>query len=58
MIVIIDYSAGNLTSVAQALSHIGFQCLVTSEAGEILKSERIIFPGVGAAILIFLRLHL
>ena len=49
MIAIIDYAAGNLTSVARAVSHIGFQCLVTSDAGEILKAERIIFPGVGAA---------
>jgi len=49
MIAIIDYDAGNLTSVARAVSHIGFQCLVTSDTGEILKAERIIFPGVGAA---------
>ena len=49
MIAIIDYDAGNLTSVARAVSHIGFQCLVTGDAGEILKAERIIFPGVGAA---------
>ena len=49
MIAIIDYDAGNLTSVARAVSHIGFQCIVTSDAGEILKAERIIFPGVGAA---------
>ncbi|MBT8357355.1 MAG: imidazole glycerol phosphate synthase subunit HisH [Deltaproteobacteria bacterium] len=49
MIAIIDYSAGNLTSVARAVSHIGFQCLVTRDTKEILKAERIIFPGVGAA---------
>ncbi|MDY6793273.1 MAG: imidazole glycerol phosphate synthase subunit HisH [Thermodesulfobacteriota bacterium] len=49
MIAIIDYDAGNLTSVARAVSHIGFQCRVTSDAGEILKAEHIIFPGVGAA---------
>jgi glutamine amidotransferase len=49
MIVIIDYDAGNLTSVARAVSYIGFQCLVTSDTKEILRAERIIFPGVGAA---------
>ena len=49
MIAIIDYNAGNLTSVARAVSHIGFQCLVTRDTKEILKAERIIFPGVGAA---------
>lgn len=49
MIAIIDYSAGNLTSVARAVSYIGFQCLITRDTKEILKAERIIFPGVGAA---------
>ncbi|NNL43632.1 MAG: imidazole glycerol phosphate synthase subunit HisH [Desulfobacterales bacterium] len=49
MIAIIDYSAGNLTSVARAVSYIGFQCLVTRDTKEILKAERIIIPGVGAA---------
>jgi len=49
MIAIVDYDAGNLTSVARAVTHIGFQCRVTSDAGEISKADRIIFPGVGAA---------
>lgn len=49
MIAIIDYKAGNLTSVARALSHIGYECVVTSDPEKIEKSERIIFPGVGAA---------
>jgi len=49
VIAIIDYKAGNLTSVARAVSHIGFQSLITSDTKEILKAERIIFPGVGAA---------
>jgi glutamine amidotransferase len=49
MIAIIDYNAGNLTSVARAVAHLGYPCKVTHEAGEIRGSERIIFPGVGAA---------
>lgn len=49
MIAIIDYEAGNLTSVARALRHIGVECAITREHGEILASERVIFPGVGAA---------
>ncbi|QTA87649.1 imidazole glycerol phosphate synthase subunit HisH [Desulfonema magnum] len=49
MIAIIDYDAGNLTSVARALSHIGFQCVVTNNIKEIERAERIVFPGVGAA---------
>jgi len=49
MIAIIDYNAGNLTSVARAVSHLGFQCLVTNDLEKIRNAERIIFPGVGAA---------
>jgi len=49
MIAIIDYEAGNLTSVARALRHIGAECTITREHDEIFASERVIFPGVGAA---------
>jgi len=49
MIAIVDYEAGNLTSVARAVRHIGFPCVVTGRVEEILGAERIIFPGVGAA---------
>jgi len=49
MIAIIDYNAGNLTSVARAVTHLGFRCIVTNNKGEIDGAERIIFPGVGAA---------
>lgn len=49
MIAIIDYDAGNLTSVARAVSYIGYQCVVTNDTNEIAQAERIIFPGVGAA---------
>jgi len=49
MIAIIDYNAGNLTSVSHALSFIGYPCTVTNDIQTILDAERIIFPGVGAA---------
>ncbi len=49
MIAIIDYMAGNLTSVARALSHLGFQCRVTREVSEIVRADRVIVPGVGSA---------
>ena len=49
MIAIIDYDAGNLTSVARAVTYLGFTCKVTSDSTEIERSQRIIFPGVGAA---------
>lgn len=49
MIAIVDYRAGNLTSVRLALEHLGLPAKVTQEAHEIATAERVIFPGVGAA---------
>ena len=49
MIAIIDYDAGNLTSVARALTHLGYKSQITSAIEEILAADRVIFPGVGAA---------
>jgi imidazole glycerol-phosphate synthase subunit HisH len=49
MLVIVDYRAGNLTSVQHALSEIGQTSKITSDPAEIKKAERLIFPGVGAA---------
>ncbi len=49
MIGIIDYLAGNLTSVARALSYFGYKWIISSDISELKKAERIIFPGVGAA---------
>lgn len=49
MIAIIDYSAGNLTSVERALAYIGYKSCITNDLVTIKTSERIIFPGVGAA---------
>ena len=49
MIAIVDYQAGNLTSVARAVGHLGYDSVVTHDRRVILEAERIIFPGVGAA---------
>ena len=49
MIAIIDYEAGNLTSVGRALAHLGYKNEITSAAETILAADRVIFPGVGAA---------
>jgi glutamine amidotransferase len=49
MISIIDYKAGNLTSVKRALDFLGQDSVVTSDYSEVVEAERIIFPGVGAA---------
>jgi imidazole glycerol-phosphate synthase subunit HisH len=49
MIAIIDYDAGNLASVARAVTHLGHANIVTRKSEEIRSADRIIFPGVGAA---------
>ena len=49
MIAIIDYGAGNLRSVTNALVKLGYQPNVTSKPNDVLNAEAVIFPGVGAA---------
>lgn len=49
MIAIIDYKAGNLTSVKLAFEHLGVDARVTCQAETILAADRIVFPGVGSA---------
>src|SRR5438132_88203 len=49
MIAIVDYKAGNLTSVARALEHLGYCCEITDEPERVRRAERVILPGVGAA---------
>jgi glutamine amidotransferase len=47
-IAIIDYGVGNLFSVSKAFAQIGREAFVTSDAREIMKSSRVVLPGVGA----------
>jgi len=49
MIAIIDYNAGNLTSVKRAMDYLGKKSVITGDYSEISRAERVIFPGVGAA---------
>ena len=49
MIAIIDYKAGNLTSVKLAFQALGAEAEITNDADTILSAERVVFPGVGAA---------
>jgi glutamine amidotransferase len=49
MITIVDYEAGNLTSVKRALDYLGIDSVISPDPDIIRKSEKIIFPGVGHA---------
>jgi imidazole glycerol-phosphate synthase subunit HisH len=47
MIAIVDYGAGNLTSVKKALDWLGQESVVTSRSEIVAKATKIILPGVG-----------
>jgi glutamine amidotransferase len=49
MITIIDYGAGNLRSVVNAVGRLGYEASVTADPAEVLKAQAVILPGVGAA---------
>lgn len=49
MTAIVDYKAGNLTSVKLAFAAIGEDAVVTSDTATIRNADRVVFPGVGAA---------
>jgi len=46
---IVDYNAGNLTSVVSALNHIGAEYIVSNDHDTLLRCDKMIFPGVGEA---------
>jgi glutamine amidotransferase len=48
-LVIVDYEAGNLRSVARAVVHAGGEPLITSSAHGVERADALIVPGVGAA---------
>ncbi|KKU80982.1 MAG: Imidazole glycerol phosphate synthase subunit HisH, partial [Parcubacteria group bacterium GW2011_GWA2_47_8] len=48
-IAIIDYNAGNIASVTNALERFGILYTVTRDAKEILSADKVIFPGQGRA---------
>jgi len=48
-VAIIDYGAGNVQSVKNALLRLNCKAVVTRNADEIRQAEKVIFPGVGHA---------
>ena len=49
MITIVDYGAGNLRSVVNAVNKLGYQPKVSSSPDDVLNAQAVILPGVGAA---------
>jgi glutamine amidotransferase len=48
-LVIIDYQAGNLTSVVRSFRALGVEGRVTQDPAQVTAASRLVFPGVGAA---------
>lgn len=48
MVAIIDYGAGNLSSVKKALDYLGAESIITDDKNEITSASHIILPGVGS----------
>lgn len=48
MITIIDYGAGNLFSVQNALNFLGVENNISSKVEDIVSADKLILPGVGA----------
>lgn len=49
VVTIIDYGAGNLRSVVNAVARLGYQSKITSKADDVPAAQALILPGVGAA---------
>ena len=48
MIAVIDYKAGNLTSVVKALRYLGAEdIVVTQSPADVLRADKVVLPGVG-----------
>jgi glutamine amidotransferase len=47
LIAVVDYKAGNLTSVVKALKYLGAETLVTQDPGVVRGAEKMVLPGVG-----------
>jgi imidazole glycerol-phosphate synthase subunit HisH len=47
MIAVIDYKAGNLTSVMKALRAVGAEVAVTADPEIVRKADKVVLPGVG-----------
>jgi len=49
MIAIVKYNAGNIKSVKNALTRLGYDSIITDDPSELINADKVIFPGVGEA---------
>ncbi len=48
-VAIVKYNAGNIYSVVNALRRMGIEPMLTDDAEELAKADRVLFPGQGEA---------
>ena len=48
MITLLDYGAGNVRSVINAIERLGEKVKIVASGNDILTAEKLVFPGVGA----------
>lgn len=56
-VAVIKYNAGNIYSVDYALKRLGIDAVITSDKEQLLKADKVIFPGVGEAATTMEHLH-
>ncbi len=49
MIAIVKYNAGNVKSVYNAVTRLGFEAIITDDFETLQNADKVIFPGVGEA---------
>ncbi len=49
MIAILKYNAGNIKSVQNALTRLGYDSIISDDPAELNNADKVIFPGVGEA---------
>jgi glutamine amidotransferase len=47
VIAIVDYQAGNLNSVQKAFARFSRECVITSDATQVRRANKVVLPGVG-----------
>ena len=56
-VAIVKYNAGNTASVANALTRVGIETLISDDAEVLASADKVIFPGVGEASTAMAYLH-
>jgi glutamine amidotransferase len=49
MIAIVRYNAGNIKSVQNSVSRLGYESVITDNKDDLLEADKVILPGVGEA---------